>query len=262
MLGVIMVHLNNAIPAPNSLLSKVATVGAKCPQLFFIISAYMTWKSLDAHGLDIKTFWKKRFVRIAPLFYVAIFWGLLVPHPTFSSVPDLISHILFFNGLNPAWINSIMGTEWYIADLVLFYLMGPVLWRIVKDLRSAVAALAGSIVLSIAFTIIINNIVDMSVPADEMYFRTFCIINQLPILLMGIVVFYLVAKMKNGEFSARKVQVRAGIVVAVIVSTFILLDLNKRIMTGSMIAGFAFSFLFLTASRLKLTRGYFLQAIG
>lgn len=262
MLGVVMVHLNNSIPAPNSLLYKVATIGARCPQLFFIISAYLTWRSLDVHGLDTKIFWKKRFIKIAPLYYVAIILALLVPHPKFSSVPDLFAHILFLNGLNPVWTNSIMGVEWYIADLALFYLMVPVLWKVVKDLKSAVAALTSSIVLSIAFTISTNNLVDMSVLTYELYFHTFCIINQQPVFLMGIVAFYLVEKVKNGEFSAWKVLVIAGIVVAVISSAFILLHLNKWIMTSSMIAGFAFIFLFLGFSQLKLTRGDLLQAIG
>ena len=256
-----MVHLNNSIPAPNSLLSKAAMIGARCPQLFFIISAYLTWRSLSHHGLDVKTFWKKRFLKIAPLFYLAVVLALLLPRPHFTSIPDFLSHILFLNGLNPVWTNSIMGVEWYIADLALFYLLVPVLWKVIKDLRSAVIVLEGSIILSIAFTVITNQIVDMSVPAYEMYFHTFCIINQLPVLLMGIVAFYLVEKMKQ-ESHTWRILAGTGAVVAVFGAAFILLHLNKRVMTSSMIAGFAFTFLFLACSQLKLTRGYLLQTIG
>lgn len=261
MLGVIMVHMNNSIPAPNSILSKVAAIGARCPQLFFIISAYLTWRSLSLHGLDVKTFWKKRFLKIAPLFYLALFVALFLPTLHFTSIRDLLAHIFFLNGLYPVWTNSIMGVEWYIADLALFYLLVPLLWKVIKDLRSALIILGGSVVISVFFTVITNRLVDMSVPAYEMYFHTFCIINQLPVLLMGIVAFYLVEQMKQG--GTLKVLVGTGLAVAVVCLAFILLHLNKRVMTSSMIAGLAFTFLFLISSQLKLTRGgYLLQATG
>ena len=50
-LAVILVHFNNGWNAPNALLSKATSIGARCPQLFFIISSYLTWKSLDAHPM-------------------------------------------------------------------------------------------------------------------------------------------------------------------------------------------------------------------
>lgn len=47
MLAVILVHFNNAWNAPIGILNKASAIGARCPQLFFIISAYLTWTALD-----------------------------------------------------------------------------------------------------------------------------------------------------------------------------------------------------------------------
>ena len=65
MLAVVLVHFNNGWHSQNSLLNKVLAVGARCPQLFFIISAYLTWASLERHPVSYSSFLKKRYSRMA-----------------------------------------------------------------------------------------------------------------------------------------------------------------------------------------------------
>lgn len=140
MLAVVLVHFNNGWCSPNSLLNKVSAVGARCPQLFFIISAYLTWASLDRHPVSYRLFLKKRYSRMAPLFYVAVVVAVLIP--TFRifdiSIGNYASHALFVNGLNPLWYNSIIGVEWYIADLALFYILTPILRKIITGMKSGI----------------------------------------------------------------------------------------------------------------------------
>ena len=62
-LGVILVHFNGAIESPSTIVSALSAIGARCPQLFFIISAYLTWNSISKKdNLNAKEFLKKRFV--------------------------------------------------------------------------------------------------------------------------------------------------------------------------------------------------------
>ena len=140
MIGVILVHFNNIWPSPINILSKLNAVGAKCPQLFFIISAYLTWTALEKNGTNWKKFYIKRFIRIAPLFYIAIILNSIIPR---FKMPDIslwnwLSHIFFLNGINPLWANTIMGIEWYIADLAIFYMLTPLLWKIANNLKHSV----------------------------------------------------------------------------------------------------------------------------
>lgn len=154
MLGVILVHFNNAWSSPVLIISKASAIGARCPQLFFIISAYLTWYSLSKHGVKWSEFYRKRFIRIAPIFYVALVLAALVPELKSVSICNWISHFLFLNGLNPLWTNSIMGMDWYIADLALFYMLVPLLRKMMNNLRSSLIAFIGSAVIS-SFILII-----------------------------------------------------------------------------------------------------------
>lgn len=243
MLGVILVHFNNAWGSPISIISKASALGARCPQLFFIISAYLTWATLSRHEVKWSKFYRKRFIRIAPIFYTALILAALIPVMKAVSIGNWISHFLFLNGLIPAWTNSIMGMEWYIADLVLFYMLCPLLWKLIHGLKSGLVAFVVSAVLSSASLIIYNALGGSDVQAVQMYFETFFILHQLPVMILGIVLYYLVQKI-DGK-NAWKVLVRAGIVVSVIGGAFVAFHLNKRFMTSSLVAGLAFAWLFL-----------------
>ena len=118
MLAVVLVHFNNGWHSPNSILSKVLAVGARCPQLFFIISAYLTRGSLNRDPVIYISFLKKRYRRMVPLFYVAVAVAVFVPtfHAFDINIGNYVSHALYVNGLNPLWYNSIIGGEWYIAE--------------------------------------------------------------------------------------------------------------------------------------------------
>lgn len=140
MLDVILVHFNNVWSSLNGILSKVSAIGARCPQLFFIISAYLTWAALEGKSIDYDIFLKKRYKRMAPLYYIALMVAVLIPvFKVFDiSMGNYLSHILFLNGLNPQWCNGIIGVEWYIADLALFYLLIPLLRKLITGLKPAV----------------------------------------------------------------------------------------------------------------------------
>lgn len=243
MLGVILIHFNNAWNSPIPIISKASAIGARCPQLFFIISAYLTWASLAKHDVQWKKFYKKRFIRIGPIFYTALIISTLIPMIKRESVGNWISHFLFLNGLVPVWTNSIMGVEWYIADLALFYMLVPLLRKMIRDLRSSLIAFVVTAFLSSISLIIYNAIGGSSVQAVQMYFETFFILHQLPVMILGIVLYYLIMKI-DGK-NVWKMLVGGGIGIALIGLAFIVLHLNKRFMTSTLIAGVVFAWLFL-----------------
>lgn len=249
-------YFNNAWNSPVGIISKVSAIGARCPQLFFIISAYLTWASLSRHEVKWTEFYRKRFIRIAPIFYVALILAAFIPELKSVSIGNWISHFLFLNGLVPDWTNSIMGMEWYIADLALFYMLVPMLRKMINNLRSSLIAFIGSAVLSSLSLIIYNAAGGSADQAVQMYFETFFILHQLPVMILGIVLYYLIRKI--GGRNVWKPLVGAGMLVAVIGMVFIACHLNKRYMTSSMFAGLVFAWMFQVAWAL---RGVFKHSI-
>lgn len=103
--------------------------------LFFIVSAYTLFRSLDIrkeHGF--KNYYIRRFFRIAPLYYLLII--LLFTFTTGKmyymeegtndiSLFNLLTHIFFINGFFTNSFNSIIGVEWTIFVEVSFYIILP-----------------------------------------------------------------------------------------------------------------------------------------
>ena len=250
MLAVVLIHFNNGWHSPSTFLSRVSAVGARCPQMFFIISAYLTWTSLDRHPMSYISFLKKRYSRMAPLFYVAVVVAVLIPNFRLFdiSIGNYVSHAFFVNGLNPLWYNSIIGVEWYVADLALFYILTPALRKIITGLKSGVVFFCLSIALSSASLIFANRIFAEQIAKDvrfEMYFHTGVILHQLPVMTIGVILYYIVKDIRGGRLNCWKVLAKSGAVTAIISGIFLTLHVNKKYMTSSLIAGLMFGCLFL-----------------
>lgn len=254
--GVILVHFVQIWGSPSRILSIIGYGGARCPQIFFIVSAYLTWFSLSKQqGLNrgfLINFYKKRFVKLAPMYYIGLLLATFIPIVKITdwNILDFSTHLTFTNGLFPDLINK-WNVEWYIADLVLFYLLAPIFYRFAHNLKSSLWTLLGITVLNMGFTVFTNDFFSSSIGVNEnneMFFHTFCIINQLPVLMMGVVLFYLIKWIKEKEIRVWKVLSCLAIVILLILGLFVVLHLNKRLMTSSFIAGLIFSWLFVALS--------------
>lgn len=200
MLGVVLAHY---YIAPNPILIKIATVGSRCPQFFFIASAFLTWRVLDKQKEEVgfKEFYKKRFFRIGAIYWFALVVALLLPVATISqhSIGDLFTHMVFLNGFVPQWTNNIMHVEWYITDLVLLYLLCPLIRRFAYNLKTSIILLVITILLSSISLMVSNNVFSSQIAelsSWEMYFHTFFLLNQLPIWMLGVVAYYLIKEPK------------------------------------------------------------------
>jgi peptidoglycan/LPS O-acetylase OafA/YrhL len=104
---------------------------------FFVISGFLMFLALQNKDFSIETYWtfiKKRFFRIAPLYYVSIIvyfsvFNFVLNHPV--SMKSVIIDALF---LNNYFKDNIAYTFWSLATEWGFYLIVPFLFFF-KDLK-------------------------------------------------------------------------------------------------------------------------------
>ena len=249
MLGVLLAHF---YVSDNGTIAGIQTIGSRCPQLFFIVSAFLTWKVMDKK-VDYKKFYEKRFFRIAPLYYVSLLLALLLPTITLGdhSFGDYSTHLLFLNGFVPSWANNIMHVEWYITDLALLYFVCPLLKKVATDLKSSIITLLVATAIS-SLSIMVTNFLFSeqmaSSQAWETYFHTFFLLNQLPIWLMGIVLFYAIKEHNSIGWGEVFIMFLFSLLITV---AFEVLHINKHFLSSSFVAGLCFSWMFLLCYKVK-----------
>lgn len=208
--GVVMIHSGGAHLL--GILGSIGFMGKNGVQLFFVISALLAYISLDRFFYDRKSevkmktialWWKKKFVRLVPLWYLSIlvctiyggnhYWLGIEGHIT---VNNILSHVLFVHGFFPHYINSIIGVEWYLGNLVIFFIFVPFIYKYVDSLKKSVALFVGSTF----FCNILNYYAVSFLPQTEdayiyeLYFSTTWIFAQLPVLMLGIVLYFILKK--------------------------------------------------------------------
>ena len=197
--------------------------------------------------MDFRQFYISRARRILPLYYTALVTAMLVPTITVNeySIGNLIGHFLLLHGFNPYWINTIMGVGWYVGDLAIFYLICPLLFKAIKDLKSALLGLTTSIVISSLSLVLWNQLNVDNATGLEMFFNTFFFIHQLPVLCLGIVLYYIIKQIECGELSIRAVLFFSTAIALGFLTAFVLSHLNKKLFTSSLASGIVFSLIFL-----------------
>lgn len=168
-LGVVAVHSNALIidSLPDAF-KAISSAGARGVQLFFILSAFSLFYSLERRRVKNKndnyiTFVTRRFFRISPMFYTAILLygmgALHVLYPSihtevFYSAGNFLSHITYLHGFWPNYVNTLVPGGWSIATEMIFYLFVPLLFTKIKNLTSALWFLVFSICLNLVITLI------------------------------------------------------------------------------------------------------------
>ncbi len=156
MLGVLSIHsLGWMLPSIQGVGASLLSNGARGVQLLFVVAAYsalLSWDRKASTGgpQTASQYWLRRFVRLAPLYYLALAIALAVygtgpNYWTGGHVPitlaNIVSHVLFVSVVNPYWINSILMVEWLLGVLVCFIAVVPLLARWIRTpLQAAVLA--------------------------------------------------------------------------------------------------------------------------
>ncbi len=161
-------------------------------ELFFVISGYLVCFSL-AEGKSVIRFYKKRIIRILPLYYFCILYYYITETFIFHDIPKdpynlgWLRYIFCLNGIAPTdwnyfWSN--LGITWTIPVFLLFYLLAPIIVRIAKSVWISALILIGFIGLKF--------LINKTMPE---YFTAF---NYLPCFIFGVVVYK--AKEENVRF--------------------------------------------------------------
>lgn len=202
-LGVVLVHSMGRIELPYAL-QEICLSGERGVQIFFIIAAYLAYGSFERNqkkGRNSIAWLKGRVKRIAPAYYIALAIGLFflggpacwVGIVEKVSIGNVAAHILFLHGLSPYYINSLLGIEWYLADYAILMLLIPVLYKMIHSFSRAVAFFVCSSIGSYLFILLSRN---WSIIGDEklwdIYIGSFCFLAQLPVMALGIVLYFVV----------------------------------------------------------------------
>lgn len=204
-LGILLVHCGAA--DLGGFIGELSSAGAKGVQIFLIISSMLICKSLQNEhskdeGMSLKTWYIKRFIRLIPLYYIANLFVLVKDGLTSSywsgthgmTMGTIISNFLFIHGLYPWWSNAI-NINWYIGTLAIFIVAAPMLYRLMDRIDKLFILLA----LSWLCNIICNHTIGTIDFGEDTYVWTaywmnFSIVAQLPVLVIGMILYYILEK--------------------------------------------------------------------
>lgn len=170
---------------------KFSQLGKYGVELFFVISGYLACFSLSKNK-SVVLFYKKRAIRILPLYYFCILYYFLTETFLFKAVPKdgmhlgWIRYIFCLNGIvkSEGYFWSNIGITWTIPVFIVFYLLAPLFFKVAKTLLRSTLLL----LLSIPVSIIVQY-------RGQGWFSAFI---YMPCFLIGIVVYN--AKMESRKF--------------------------------------------------------------
>jgi exopolysaccharide production protein ExoZ len=203
--GVVCVHTSRVLPTSIGALDAGLSYGRFGVQLFFLVSAFTMcymWQQRAGEPFKARNFYIRRFLRIAPLFWLCIplylginglgesYWS-----PEGISATDIAMTATFLHGFWPSSVTSVVPGGWSIAVEMMFYALFPLLASSVKMQKHFLWLAVGSyFVNKLAIepalqSFLVANYATCSktIIPDFLYLNFF---NQLPVLLLGCHLFH------------------------------------------------------------------------
>lgn len=250
-LGIIITH-SGAVNLPG-IIGKIGAFGARGVQIFFIISAILTFKSLESFKKDnksIKKWYFNKFLRIIPLYYISLlfyyfivgfkpnYWSGYQPISKFS----IYLNILLLNGLHPFSAN-VINVNWYIGTLTLFILIAPLLYKKINNLSKSIIFFTISWPIALLAQFIIANLyTGENAYIWSSFWTHFSLINELPVIALGIILYYLIYKENilniiKENFSQKKIKIITNTL-----SFCIILSLAEKAILGASLESYSILF--------------------
>lgn len=195
-LGIVIVHVAQRFNILHTI-QNLAYAGMYCVQLFFIISVYLTFKSIEKQqepltGKRYIAFLAHKILRFIPILYTAVLWHYLMyavhirhlPNIKDSIYRNIFFGITFLNGFTYHYINP--WANWYIGDLVIFIVLAPLLFKVINSAKKSIIFFIGSMIFVWAGITFLSK---CSIDTTDSYFY-FWFPNQLPVFALGIVCYY------------------------------------------------------------------------
>ncbi len=195
-LMVIITHVNPATPDVSSLVSSLCSYGRMGVQLFFVLSAFtlcLTYAGRASDPHSIRKFYVRRYLRIAPMYYVGILFytGLVIVERSMENIgyANVAWHFTLLHGLNMEAFNNVVPGGWSIGVEFLFYLIFPFIFRLVDgSIRSIGIALTLSILVSLSLYFYLAFYIKLNVNAYSLGYWNF--VNQLPVFIVGFLLYF------------------------------------------------------------------------
>jgi peptidoglycan/LPS O-acetylase OafA/YrhL len=270
---VVTVHTQQHFPAPNRAIELMASFGQLGVQLFFTLSAFLIFESLDRirqKGGTLTEFFVHRFLRIAPLYYFAMVLFLtvfgiifpavgLMPHaPASYTVEAIIANVFFVHGLVPSATNAIVGGGWSIGTEMLFYLLAPALFALRNRPARLIAIGAACFPLIWLATQTFQPLLDAPNYVNINGFLFFSILNELPVFLCGALLFAL----KEQAFSISREAAIMGWVAPMALACWLWVTHFTSTMTFAyvpLLAGISSSFFIVLMSKVAISNRFVIE---
>lgn len=264
-LCVIGVHTAQSFPTHINYFDRILELGRFGVQLFFFVSAltmcYM-WELRNGEANQVVKFYVRRFLRIAPLFWIAIpayLWinGVDESHwsPKGVGLHQIVLTAMFLHGFRPDSINSVVPGGWSIAVEMTFYLIFPLL---ITQINNRAYFLYLAIVCYFLNVALINfavinlmgfDLTNSVLLRDFLYLNFF---NQAPVFLVGCYLYGFIGTNASIHIKKTGATFLMWIAVAMIVNNFLGLPLKSISFLVVIVSEFVFVLLVMR-NRLKCT---------
>lgn len=143
---VLLTHMRSVVPM--DAISNYIDFGGFGVGVFFIISGYLAFNSADLANGRVLNYYKKRALRILPLFYVVILIWAVLRSFVFVDMPEDPAGLYWLNYvllIFKSYPNSVIewsnvGAVWTIASFIYFYLFMPLFYKYINSFSKALIA--------------------------------------------------------------------------------------------------------------------------
>lgn len=145
--------------------------------IFLLLSSYGLCFSINKNS--VVNFWKRRYVRILPVFFLMSIFITLI---NLWSGENVSSWDWFCNMTTLSYYTNLGGQfiDWYLSSLIVLYLLFPLIYKFILHLSDKQTVLVISC--SIFFVLAFSTFIDID-------WKYECSIGRLPIFLSGIACF-------------------------------------------------------------------------
>lgn len=155
-LTIVLFHYFRLAPLPY-FIAKAVQLGGTGVHVFLFLSGYgLSLSRYDNWG----TFFKRRFVKVLVPYYVGIvlifclnLWLHIYP----DGINELLSHLLLYKMFIEPYTRSFGGHFWFISTIIQFYLLFPILIRLVERLRP-IRSMLLAVGVSLAYSLLISYV--------------------------------------------------------------------------------------------------------
>ena len=195
---VVLFHLI-FVPVPNLEMSPIVrpmvVAGGSGVVLFFVVSAFTLCLSMASRRekkRPLASFYLRRLFRIVPLYYFLLVFSVLRDRYVFSmhhSRADILLAASFGYNFVPGKNEGIVNASWTLGVEMIFYLLFPLLFRLVNTLEKAVAFYLGALLAATGFQAIITH--SSLPPPLQVSFFHLSFARSLPPFAAGIMAYFI-----------------------------------------------------------------------